>query len=119
MIRRLLGIKQGTGLTQPIKALQIGSRFGRIAHPGDPVLDYCVLNSYVEPSTRDPDALRLVKIERGTATERIDSAVAVLTAWQRLIAWKAEKSPGQSDASAGRVRAAEATGRAMAAAGNG
>ena len=90
--KAVLGITQGQGLTQPIKALQIASRFKRLAHPGDPVLDYCMLNSYVEPSPKDPDKLKVVKVDRKTATERIDSAVAVLTAWQRLIGWKADKS---------------------------
>ena len=90
--RAVLGIVQGGGLTQPIKAIKIGSRYKHILHPGDPVLDYCVLNSYIEPSVTDPDKLRLVKVERNTQSERIDSAVAVLTAWQRLIGWKAEQS---------------------------
>lgn len=90
--KAVLGLKQGVGLAQPIKAMQIASRFKKIVHPGDPVLDFCVLNSYIEPSNEDPDKFKLVKIVRAAATERIDGAVAILNAWQRMIAWKAERS---------------------------
>ena len=79
-------ITQGAGLNAPIKAAPIAAVHGEIAHEGNPVLDFCVLSAFTEADHKDPDKLRLVKMERGEGPDRIDGAVAMLTAMQTCLA---------------------------------
>ena len=72
-------VPQAGNLNSAIKKIANLTAHGKIAHPGDPVFDYCMLSAYKEPDTKDPDKERLVKIERGVASERIDGAVAFCT----------------------------------------
>lgn len=80
-------IKQGKGLNPAIQEAMGAAENSKIAHPDDPVFNYCVMCAQTEPDTKDPDVVQLVKPERGTSTDRIDGAVAWVTAWQTKIAY--------------------------------
>ena len=73
-------VPQGGNLNSAIKKIANLTAHGKVAHPGDPVFDYCMLSAYKEPDVKDPDKERLVKIDRGTAVERVDGAVGFATA---------------------------------------
>ena len=79
-------IAQGAGLNAPIKSASVIAENNLLAHPGDPVLDYCVLCAQKEADTKDPDKLRLVKSDRHDGPDRNDGATAWLTAWQTYLA---------------------------------
>ena len=80
-------IIQGKSLNPAIQDAQGAAENGKVAHPGDPVFDYCVMCAQTEPNEKNPDVIQLVKPDRGTSTDRIDGAVAWVTAMQTKIAY--------------------------------
>lgn len=89
---RVVTITQGPGLTEPIQEAVVKAQYGLIAHCRDPVLTYCVLcakqkrapvpSNPISARSPDPDKVMLVKPHRDLSAERIDGAIAWMTAWQ-------------------------------------